>query len=370
MMSKQCNIVESASNERLYTPGDEDQIFELVNAVWESKLEIPTKNYWIKGWQWMYACNPSGKPIIWLAEKKGKLVGVYPLVMVDMKIGESLGKAGQIVDTMTHPQYQRQGIAFSLGSKSLRKLGEQKALLAFGFPNAESYPLHMISGWIDVCAIQSMTKPLNLKNILIKYFNLNDNVANLLSKLLELPLRGIFPATNSPTIDGLTISKISSFDDRFNEFWERISIDYNIIVQRNKNYLSWRYIDTPNSIYTIYMAEVDKTIFGYMVLEEKEQNGLLIGQILDITAPKDQNVIVRCLISTAVKHFEQTKVDVISSRLVCNRYRDCFLKSGFIPYPRSKSRFIAYKASPAISDEYLKDPNNWFIQLGDLMLVF
>ena len=369
-MSEQGIIVESPINHRLYAQGDEDQIFELVKAVWGSKLEIPKKNYWNEGWQWMYTCNPAGKPIIWLAEQNGRLVGEYPLIMVDIKVGDRLVKAGQIVDTMTHPQYRRQKIAFSLGSKSLSQLREQKALIAFGFPNAEAYPFHMKQGWIDVCAIQSMIKPLNLKNILIGYFNLDNTVANILSKLGELLLKLIFRARTPPEIDGLTISKISRFDDRFIEFWEMISKDYKIIVSRNKNYLNWRYIDAPNAMYTVYMAMINKKICGYMVLEEKHHKELNFGRILDVVAPLDQKVVVQHLISKAVEHFERKEVDVISSSLVCNRYRDCFLKMGFIPYPKSKSRFIAHKISSDISDEYLKESNNWFIQSGDLVMVF
>lgn len=355
---------------RMYTPGDEDQLFELAKAVWGWKLAIPKKKQWIKGWQWMFINNPAGSSIIWLAEHNGKLVGEYPLVMADMKVGDRLAKAGQIADTMTHPEYRRQGVAFTLGREVLSQLKEQKALLAFGFPTAEAYPLHMNSGWIDVCAIQTMIKPLNLKNMLKGYLTHDKLLIDIFSKLGELLLKTIFRARKPPVVDGLTIAKVSHFDDRCNDLWDRISKDYNIIVVRDKDYLNWRYIDVPNAKYTIYVAEKNKKIYGYMVIECKYHNGLIFGRILDIIAPLDQQVIVQCLISKAIEHFERKRVDAIFSSIISNRYRHSFLKNGFIPYPRSKSRFIAYNASPAISDGFLKNPKNWFIQLGDLPMVF
>lgn len=355
---------------RRYMAGDEDQLFVLFRVVWGWKLGIPEKNQWIKGWQWMFINNPAGTSIMWLAEHNDKLIGEYPLVMVDMKVGNKLAKAGQIADTMTHPQYRRLGIAFALGNESLSEMKEQNALLAFGFPTAEAYPLHRKSGWVDVCDIKTMIKPLNLKNMLEGYLTHNKLLISIFSKLGELPLKITFKARKSPSIDGLTITEVFRFDDRFDGFWEQISKDYNIIVARTKKYLNWRYIDVPNANYTIYMAEKNKKIYGYMVLDYKYHNGLAFGRILDIIAPVNQQIIIYYLISKAVEHFEQKRMDAIYSSIICNRYLNVFLKCGFIPYPKSKNRFIAYKASSDISDVYITNPKNWFIQLGDLPMIF
>jgi len=355
---------------RMYQRGDENQIFELVKAVWGAKLEIPAKKKWIRGWQWMFVNNPAGSSIIRLAEHKGKPVAEYPLVMVDMKVGRRLAKAGQLADTMTHPQYRRQGIASTLGREALAKLKEQNALLAFGFPTTEVYPLHINSGWIDVCAIQTMIKPLNLKNTLNEYVSHNGLLINIFSKLGELSLNTIFRYRKPPIVDGLTISRIFCFDQRFDDFWDMISKDFNIIVVRNRKYLNWRYVEAPNAKYTIYIAEKHKKIFGYMVLENKFHNGLTFGRILDIIAPLDQEVIIQCLISKAIEHFEQNEVDAIYSSIISKRYFQSFLMNGFIPFPRYKMRFIAYKASQQISNGFLMNHKNWFIQLGDLPMVY
>lgn len=354
---------------RNYKPDDEKLLFDLLHTVWGKKLEISEWEEWIKGWMWMFSNNPAGNSIIWLAEHNGKLVGSYPLIMLDMKIGNLQGKGGQIADTMTHPQYRRQGIAFTLGEKALAQLKEQKALLAFGFPTEEAYPLHMNSGWIDVCSIQTMVKPLNLGNILNKYLAYGKSLIDIFSKFGELPLKSIFGYRKPSMVDGLTISKISHFDKDCDDFWDMISKDFNIIVVRNRDYLNWRYVDMPNAKYTLYAAEKNKKLYGYMVLDYKYHNGLVFGRILDIVAPLDQEVIIQCLVSKAIEHFKQKKVDAIYSSIISSRYRHSFLKNGFIPFPRSNARLIAYMASPQISEGFLKNPKNWFIQLGDLPIV-
>lgn len=353
---------------RTYEEGDEQNIFDLVRAVWGD--QVPEKEQWIKGWKWMFADNPAGSSIIWLAEHDGKIIGEYPLVMADMKIGDKIVKTGQIADTMTNPEYRRQGIAFTLGREALSQLRGQGAYIAFGFPTAEAYPLHIKTGWLDICAVQTMFKPLNLRNLLGEYFTCNMLLLGSLSAVTKLLLKTVFRAKNPPKVEGLTIAKLSYFDDRFNDFWEQISNDYNIIVVRNKSYLNWRYVDVPNAKYTIYVAEKDNKVCGYMVLEHRYLHRLMVGHILDIIAPQHQQNVVQCLISKALEHFEQEKADVVISEIVANRYRKEFLKNGFVPYPRSKNCFIAYNASPDIPDEFLKNPKNWFIQLGDLPMVY
>lgn len=353
---------------RIYKQGDEQNIFDLVKAVWGD--QVPEKEQWIKGWKWMFTDNPAGSSIIWLAEHDGKIIGEYPLVMIDMKIGDKIVKAGQIADTMTHPEYRRRGIAFALGREALTHLKRQGAYIAIGFPTNEAYPLHIKSGWTDVCTIQIMIKPLNMRNMLNEYLTHNKLLTNIFSKLGKLLLKTIFRVRTPPVVDGLTITRVSDFDDRCNDFWEMISKDYKIIVTRDRNYLNWRYIDVPNADYTIYIAEKDKKIFGYMVLERKYIDNVVFGRILDIIAPISQQDIIQCLISRAVDHFEREKVDAILSGIIANRYRNNFLKNGFIPYPRSGGHFISYKISQDIPDVLLKNPNNWFIQLGDLPMVY
>jgi GNAT superfamily N-acetyltransferase len=153
---------------RAYKESDEDEIFELTRAVWEE--QVPERERWMNGWHWMHIDNPAGISRIWLAEHDSKLVGQYPVIMENMKVKDEIIKAAQLVDTMTHPQYRRRGIAFTLGKKALGEIENGGVQLVYCFPTQEVYPLHIKSGWLDVCAFQVMFKPLNLKNILQKYF--------------------------------------------------------------------------------------------------------------------------------------------------------------------------------------------------------
>ena len=350
---------------RVYKEGDEDEIFELTKAVWGK--DVPEKERWMQGWRWMHINNPAGISRIWLAEDGSKIVSQYPVILEDMKIGEEIIKAAQLIDTMTHPEYRRQGLFSTLGKKALTKMENGGVQFVYCFPTQEVYPLHIKSGWHDVCIFQVMIKPLNLKSILRKYFVRNRLLLNIFTISGNLIIKTFFRSKKVPDEDKLKVREITRFDDRINDFWNKISDDYNIIRIRDKEYLNWRYVDVPNADYTIYVAEEEDEICGYIVLGCRNENCLTWGYIYDILALMDREDIIQRLIAKAIEYFRDANVDAITTKMVASEvYRKSFLRNGFIPRFRSKGRFIAYNASNEISDEFLKNPKNWFIQQGDL----
>jgi hypothetical protein len=354
---------------RDYEEGDKDEIFELTKAVWGK--DVPEKDRWIKGWKWIHIDNPAGASMIWLADDDSKIVSQYPVILENMKIRDKILKGAQLIDTMTHPKYRRRGMCSTLGKKALNEIENREIHLVYCFPTQQVYPLHIKYGWLDVCAFQVMVKPLNLKNILQKYFVRNRLLLNIFTMGGNLIIKVFFRSKKVPDEDMLKVRKISHFDDHINEFWNRVSADYNIITIRDKKYLNWRYVYAPNANYIIYVAEESGEICGYIILGCKDVDGLMWGNIYDIIAPTSREDIIYCLIAKAVEYFMDTKVDTIYSKMVANEvYHKSFLRNGFIPRFRSKGRFIAYNASTELSEAFLKNPKNWFIQLGDLPLVY
>ena len=357
-------IKERAWSVRAYEKGDENRIFELMEAVYPEKKYDREK--WMRWRKWMYIENPAGDSRIWVADHDGQIVGQYPLILVNMKIGEEIIKGSQNIDLMTHPDYQRQGMFFTLEKKALSEAGKEGINITYGFPNEPAYPGHLKSGWFDVCSLQVMIKPLNLENALKRRIK-NKFGIKIYTTIGKLIINLFYGAKKPPEVDGLTITKISSFDDRIDDFWKNISNDHEIIIVRDKEYLNWRYVDVPDINYTIYLAEEGEEICGYVVLRSVKEQNLISGYIFDIVAPLNRTEVIHCLLSKAIKHFEEEKVDVIFCKLIANKiFYKIFRKNGFISSRFIKGgRFCAYTSHPKISETYLKDKKNWFIQIGD-----
>jgi len=351
---------------RAYREGDESKILELWKAVYpagEYSLE-----QWIRLWHWKYRNNPAGASTIWFAEDNGKLAGQYAITRVKIKIGNEVITGSQSLDTMTHPDYGHQGIFETLANKTYKEAGEKGIHVVYGFPNEYSYPgFKRKLGWFDICAQRAMIKPLNLENILVKYIT-NKFLLKICTVSMNLIVKTLYRTTNAPKVDGLTIARISSFDNRINDLWEKVSNDYKIIVVRDKEYLNWRFVDVPDVEYAIFLAEKEGQILGYTVLKCEKQQGLIFGRIFELVAPMEQQAVAQSLILKAVEFFKEQKADLVLYRLIANKVLYKTLrKSGFI-YSRfigGKSPFIARANRPEVSEKFLRDPRHWFVQTGD-----
>ena len=350
---------------RGYKNGDEDGILQLIQLAfkWGDK----------KYWNWRYRDNPAGIGRIWLADDFGKIVGHYAMIPVKMKIGDETVTSSLSADIVTHPDYRRQGIFETLARKAYAEAGKEGEHILCAFPNEFSYPGFIKKiGWFEVCRLNTFVKPLNLENALKRYLN-NRLLRKFCASIGNSIINSFYRTKKSPEVDGLTITRVSSFDDRIDDFWNRVSNDYDIIVERKKEYLNWKYVEVPlftdfsNTNFVIYVAEKEGQICGYVILKCKKQRDLLSGCIYDLIAPLDQEEVISCLISKAIEYFKGEKVDLILCGMIADKtYYTIFKKNGFIPSRIIiKKHFCVYSSHPEISRVHLKNPKHYFIQIGD-----
>jgi GNAT superfamily N-acetyltransferase len=347
---------------RAYRDGDEEGILELWKAVY-SDMQFDREK-WLRWWRWMYKENPAGNGWIWLAEDEGKIVGHEALIPIVVKIGNRIVKVAQAVDLMVHPDYRYQGMFLKLERTALNEAEHKGLRITIGFSNKAAYQGHIKLGWFAIGRMSWLIKPLNWVNA-IKLKVKNRFLQVVLATGAGLVFNEIFwRIQKAPVIKGFTITQITSFDERFDEFWSRICDQSQIMVVRNKAYLNWRY-STPDANYSVFAAEKDHRICGYIVLHYKIQNGVKRSTIFDVMATSEE--IVHCLISRAIAESRQKGMDVILYSSITNKtYHGILKKNGFMPLPFINSgHFSIYSSSPSISKEFLSNPQNWLVQTGD-----
>lgn len=349
---------------RAYREGDEEEIFKLWKAVYPTQ-ELD-RVHWIARWRWMYKGDPAGASRIWLAEDGDKIVGQYAVIPIMIKFASEISTGALSLATMTHPDYRHQGLFETLAKKTYAEAARNGIYIVYGFPNEFSYPgfIRKLS-WFDITTMQSMFKPLNWRNVVEK------RIGNKLLLSMAIPVislvgnKALFKTQQNPKIPGLTVTQISSFDDRINEFWARVSNQYPIMVVRNKDYLNWRYVAVPDIDYTIYTAEKAGEIHGYMVFRCMQREQTKTCAIFDILAESER--IAQCLIWKCIEHCKQERTDIIVCNMIASKiYLKALRRNGFMSIPfRKGAPFCIYSSAPHVSKEFLKNPTNWLVQRGD-----
>jgi RimJ/RimL family protein N-acetyltransferase len=352
---------------RQYQPGDESQILELQKVVHPSRQyhreQWTSRAHWLRWRQWVQQANPVRPARILLAEDDTKIVGHHSLIFMLLKVGDQIVRACQPTGRMTHPEYRRQGIALKFQGQLLDETEREGVYITIGFPNKAAHAVDMKTGYVfDIATTRIVFRPLNWGNAI--RLRIGTRVLARFGAIVGRILYGVFyRAKGVPVVEGLTISQVPSFDERVNEFWARVSRQYEIMVVRNREYLNWRYVAVPDIDYSIYIAEKGGEICGYLVLRFMQREHAKLGVICDIVTQSPQ--ISQCLISRAVEHCEREKADVVYGNMIADgTLIKSFRNNGFVPFLKSE-RFVVYSRSPHVCGKFLRDSRNWFVQIGD-----
>lgn len=92
---------------------------------------------------WKFVENPAGPPLGMLAVDGERIVGQFALWPVQLELGGEVVLGAQSLDTMTHPDYQGQGIFTKLANACMEPAAARGVEALYGFPNENSYPAYV-----------------------------------------------------------------------------------------------------------------------------------------------------------------------------------------------------------------------------------
>jgi GNAT superfamily N-acetyltransferase len=348
---------------RAYREGDEEKIYELRRAVRPS--DNRERDLWLRWWRWMYRENPAGEGLIRLAEADGRVVAQHMMVPLRLLVNGQTVTACMGMEAMTHPDYRRQGLFNRLTREVFDDAAVRGIEIQTGMPNELSGAQYAkINGWFKVANPKVLIRAFNWKNVIglkISNKSLSGVVAAGAAPLFD---KIIYRPHSAPEIEGLTITEISSFDERFDRLWDRFSGRYPIITIRDSRYLNWRY-HIPGIRYSVYAAAEGSEVRGYITMSERPLRTARVSYVADMIAESEP--VMHCLISKAVLACRLAGVDLIAYSLLADEaYYRVLRRNGFMPYSLIKNNYLGvYSRSKQISRSFLQNPSNWFFQHAD-----
>lgn len=137
------------------------------------------------------------------------------------------------------------GPALFLQETVVSDYGGEKFQILYSFPNKQSETILLRIGCKILGDILSLTKPLKSYYYLKKYKNFHA-ATKLVSKSIDLVMKYFSKEKYYRTNDQYSCETPTSFDQRFDIFWDKISSQFPIIGERNSSYLNWRFIQSPH----------------------------------------------------------------------------------------------------------------------------
>ena len=355
---------------------DLSQVAELGAAIYGKDSELADIGFL----KWQLFKNPSGNPIMWIARCKNtnKLVGSYTVIPLRISIEKKELMGSLSLNTMTHPDFQRQGIFKALAEATFKTCKKNGMLFTIGLPNDASYHGFVRSLGFEVLGHnEMMVKFLNFESITSQFIK-NKLVQKCASNSFKLMSaiygRRFFWRTRSK-VNKIQIREIVEFDEKFDSLGSKLNKTLGNSVVRNKEYLNWRFKGCPSRDYKVFGA-----------FEQDKLKGYIIGTVS--FHPKLKNSRIVYIVDAAVDDKFQngetwTKLLFHIEDWACSEHIDCvatylprhivcyseFRKAGFFPL-HSKLRggagaFIFRSHSDKINWKQVQLFTDWYIMPGD-----
>ncbi len=352
---------------REYREGDEVSIMKLRGLVLSGSKDMD----W---WVWQYKQNPAGEPIIIVAEDgdTNEIVSHFSYIPLRMKIENNIIYAVTSVDLMVHPNYRGLGIYNKSRLKGLGIARQKGYIFEYSFPNLDMLPINRKYGIRPVFKKTPLwVKTLHFDNVVAKYLN-NHGILTSFVKAASMGLMRVIDRSRNYQIT-TQLREINKIDERFDTLWQEASSHHKITLVRDRAYLEWRYIKKPGTEYTIYIAEQDIQLRGYIILRIVEENGLRIGWIVDILTRSKHSLVMMDLIGKAIQYFRMLKIDVILCVIPPSTYLATSIKKfGFLMlsrWRRQEFQIVCVVITPKYHESLLYNPNHWYLTRGDSDLV-
>jgi predicted N-acetyltransferase YhbS len=287
---------------RPYREGDEKQIVELLVKVFDGWPCFDIGCSPLDHWRWKHRDNPTKRMVAAVAEVDGRIVGCFHGLFSRVRVGGRSLLNQQGVDLAVDNEYRRLGIyermrpvkdqlakdagvnigyGFSTNPTVKRKLREHNT----PFPTQikqmiriRDLDLHLRATKVD-------------KRVMYKYGYIGLHALNRLGNA--------FASRTEPS--GFEIARVEGFGEEIEPLWEEVRGHYNFVIERDADYLNWRYSDRRGGDYVIKEAIEGERALGYVVLRvNRDQKNYPVGYIVDLLALPGRMDVAGALLRDAV----------------------------------------------------------------------
>lgn len=214
---------------------------------------------------WKLFRNKTQKGFINYYIKKNQIIATTSITPKTVLINQTKYIVGEIGDTYVDKKHSGKGLFFNLVKKS--KEDSKKLYFIYGTPNHISLPIYL--RYCDfkknnLFKIYSFVYPLSIKNFLTK--KAGKNIAFLINIFFKIfqKIKLIFLKIKYSFNTKYSYTKINSFDQFFDNFWDKASQEWDLIFLRNKKMLIWRFDENPRK-YSKLIFKFNNEIIGYLV---------------------------------------------------------------------------------------------------------
>ena len=340
---------------RPYSLGDEEEIVHFLGLPFKGWPRFDITCSPLDHWKWKFLDNPWKLTISSLCVKGGGIVGCFHGIPRMLKIGDRLLLCASGADAGVHPSFRGLRL-FSEMDNLAKQLMTKSGVWLFYAVSSNPVVIKHYSAQ-DYVFARSPLEYVRIRDVSL-HLKMTPNKHPHLRKCafgLQKVLGRLEPLTptTKPTDEEFHISRISSFDDRIEDFWNIVKSHYGFIIERRKNYMNWRYCDSRGGDYIIGIAQKndEQGIMGYIITRiNKYHRDYPVGYIVDLLTLPQRFDIAYALMRDALSYFDEQKINTTKCLIIKGHEHERVLaKCGFFNSRRKIG--LVYRPHGSISQQ-------------------
>lgn len=343
---------------RPFREGDEAALIELTGA---STGSAPS----IDRWRWLFEEGPGGKGLFSLGDHDGRIVGQYVILRQRVVIDGREVHGSQSLETMTHPEYRKQGMFVTLAKEVYDRAAREGVSMVYGFPNTSSH-----HGFVNRLGFSDFMVPIHVRPLrtgrLLRSKTPLGRAAAFLGEGGQWAYDRLFHKRGLDRFLRYRIGSLDRLDDSFDGLWKRSRSMFPNMVVRDRAYLDWRYLRKPGGEYTILAAHDEHgALAAFVTFCTIHKDGVRQGHVVDLLTDPDAVDLVYPLLSKAVDMLREEGAEIAACMLLPGSpYFGSLKRLGFLVAPK-KLPFIVRTNGPDVALAGMTDPSRWHITIGD-----
>ena len=315
--------------------------------------------------KWEHQQNLQGLNSIYYAiDRETKdIAAIYTYLPVILTCMGKIVNGMQSFDTLTDKRHRSKGLFIKLASKIEEEERMKNNELVYGFPNENS-----VHGFVKKLGFNYFGEvPILIKPFRITYF---------LNKILKRKETDYSQSNCSiliPRPPGLKknfeIKEIEEFDEKYNELYKSVVSQIPIGVNRNAEYMNWRYIAKPGEMYARYGLYENNRLSGVVVFALKYKHGGKIGYLMEFLYHPENKQAGKYLLKFCSQTLKKNNADLILAWCYDHSFNyDCIRKSGYYKFPekfRPQKLGVIAKVLNSKNTKDIYNIKNWYLSYSD-----
>jgi len=238
----------------------------------------------------------------------------------------------QAVDAFTHPEWRRHGIFVGLGKVLLDDLGRRGVHITYGIPNKAAMPGHEKLSWVIAHRIPRYVLLLDKTRALQSYRGSKSRALALrvASSVLSRRKKGV-------TDDGVSAVGAPEAWAVIEGLWMEVMAGYEFALDRNREYLSWRYQADSGRHYAVMRKDVGGRTVAASVCGINSSG---IGQVAEMISEEGHGTETRSVLKHTVNHLRENGCHTVEAFVSTKNLERLFKSEGFMQV--SKVPLIAH----------------------------